>query len=69
MSVFSRINNNCFQCIIIINLNFCQIFSQFAPKIFLEGHVFLYNVFFPKIFNTIYVSRLSKTFLSPLELY
>lgn len=70
MSVFRGIDNNCFQCIIIINLNFCQFFSQFAPKIFLDGHVFPYNVcFFPKIFNTIYVSRLSKTFLSPLALY
>lgn len=50
MSVFSGIDNNCFQRIIIINLNFCQFSSQFAPKIFLDGHVFPYNVcfFFPQ---------------------
>ena len=50
MSVFSGIDSNCFQCIIIINLNLCQFFCQFAPKIFLDGHVFPYNVcfFFPK---------------------
>lgn len=70
MSFFSGIDNNCFQCIIIINLNLCQFFSQFAPKIFLDGHVFPYNVcFFSPKYSILYMCQDFLQLFCPLWLY